>query len=269
MAIRFLIMSDTHDTAFPPPHQTQAPDCQVDVVLHCGDLTMIGGLSNYRKAIKDLADCDAELKLVIPGNHDVSLDPKWWANNLDVEDDGDPEEPQKALALFSEAASTGIGLLGEGLHRFTLRDGRSFSIYTSPYTPEFNGYAFAYKPEEPKFSIASIPKGVDIVMTHGPPQAPLKDYCLDLAKGTHCGCPVLWEAIAYAKPRLHCFGHIHDGHGVQIVNWNDSTTVLEEVPGDEEQKTLSVPASGQTMLINAAIMTHGEGDNNAPWVVEV
>lgn len=266
MAIRFLVLSDTHDHAFPPA-QAQVGATPIDVVLHCGDLTMIGGLSNYRKAIKDLAACNAELKLVIPGNHDVSLDPTWWAKNLDVEDDDDPEEPQKALALFTEAKSAGVILLHEGLHRFSLRDGRSFTIYASPYTPEFNGYAFAYDPEKPRFSSGSIPEDIDIVMTHGPPQAPLEGYRLDVSRDGHCGCPALWKAVSYATPRLHCFGHIHDGYGAQIVKWNNSGPLLKEVNAKENK--VSVPARGQTLLLNAAIMTHGETDNNAPWVVEL
>ena len=63
MATTFLILSDTHDDAFPDP----ASIPKVDVVLHCGDLTKIGGLSNYKKAIANLKAIDAELTLVIAG----------------------------------------------------------------------------------------------------------------------------------------------------------------------------------------------------------
>ncbi|KAK0734611.1 hypothetical protein B0T26DRAFT_867637 [Lasiosphaeria miniovina] len=48
MAATFLILSDTHDDAFPDPASLPG---KVDVVLHYGDLTMIGGLSNYKKSI--------------------------------------------------------------------------------------------------------------------------------------------------------------------------------------------------------------------------
>jgi len=40
--------------------------------------------------------------------------------------------------------------LEEGTQKFTLRDGRTFTIYASPYTPEFNGYGVqevVWKPE--------------------------------------------------------------------------------------------------------------------------
>ena len=48
---------------------------------------MIGGLPNYRRTLESLATCAAETKLVIPGYHDVSLDAKWWEDNLDSDDD--------------------------------------------------------------------------------------------------------------------------------------------------------------------------------------
>jgi predicted phosphodiesterase len=63
MTTTFLILSDTHDDAFPDPASLH----RADVVLHCGDLTMIGGLTNYKKAIANIKALDAELKLVIAG----------------------------------------------------------------------------------------------------------------------------------------------------------------------------------------------------------
>jgi predicted phosphodiesterase len=73
MATTFLILSDTHDDAFPDP--ASLPPHKIDVVLHCGDLTMIGGLSNYKRAIANIKAIDAELKLVIAGNH-ISANPR-------------------------------------------------------------------------------------------------------------------------------------------------------------------------------------------------
>ncbi|KHN94050.1 Ser/Thr protein phosphatase family protein [Metarhizium album ARSEF 1941] len=146
--IRFLVLSDTHDHAFPVAASLPA----VDVVIHCGDLTMIGGLSNYRRALDSLAACPAEIKLVIPGNHDVSLDPEWWDENLDSDDDKD--EPVRARALFTldEYTRCGVRFLDEGTHEIALHDGRSFKVYASQYTPAFSGYAFGYSPEEDRFN---------------------------------------------------------------------------------------------------------------------
>lgn len=242
---------------------------------------MIGGLSNYRKALDHLSNFDAELKLVIAGNHDVSLDPKWWAENLDEEFGEDPEEPAKAMQLFDDAKQRDVHLLGEGLHTFTLRDGRSFTVFASPFTPDFGGYAFSYsRRDENHFNEGPsfIPDGVDIVMTHGPPLATTPPsyfsaaYYLDLSyRGEHCGCPKLFNAIVRSRPKLHCFGHIHEGHGVQSLVWSPGVDgggpEFEELVKDTS--LIHGTEEGKTLLVNAAIMGHGDQPGNEPWVVDV
>jgi predicted phosphodiesterase len=85
---RFMIISDTHNFEFGKAERYDGPFVQPTPrcdVLHCGDLTMTGGISDYKKSIRMLASIDAELKLVIAGNHDRDLDPKW-------DQDPDPKE---------------------------------------------------------------------------------------------------------------------------------------------------------------------------------
>lgn len=202
----------------------------------------------------------------------MSLDPKWWQANLD-EDDDDPEEPSKALELFEEERNNGLHFLQEGTHKFTLSGNRTFTIYASPYTPEFNGYAFTYEPGEDPFGPGaneSIPSGVDIVMTHGPPLLPSPNYQLDTNRdGKHCGCPMLWEAVRQVKPKVHCFGHLHEGYGVQEVSWASSSTEEVGTVCRDSEGAVVVDSVGRTLLVNAAIMNHGEEDNNKPWLVKL
>lgn len=72
--VKFLILSDTHDLDFETTFKA-VPD--VDVVLHCGDMTNNGGRERCEKVIRGLASTKAELKLVIAGNHDVDLDKEF------------------------------------------------------------------------------------------------------------------------------------------------------------------------------------------------
>lgn len=46
----------------------------MDVVLDCGDITNDGSYRALLKGMHMLSTFDAELKLLIPGNHEVSLD---------------------------------------------------------------------------------------------------------------------------------------------------------------------------------------------------
>lgn len=78
-----MVISDTHNYEFGKkshtgvPFQHPLPKC--DVLLHCGDLTMNGELEKLEGVIKMLGSIDAELKLVIAGNHDRTLDgPHWY-----------------------------------------------------------------------------------------------------------------------------------------------------------------------------------------------
>lgn len=218
------------------------------------------------------------MKLIIAGNHDVSLDPKWWAENLEEGDD--PEELATGRQRFDAAGERGVHLLDEGLHALTSGDGRSFIVFASPFTPEFGGNAFSYPRNEHHFNEGpgSIPEGVDIVMTHGPPlpttaySSYSPAYHLDLGNGDeHRGCPKLFEAIARSRPKLHCFGHIHEGHGVQSLVWSNGGDHDEfNIQGlMKDNRLVHATEEGKTLLVNAATMGHGDEPNNEPWVVDV
>lgn len=266
-----MILSDTHNfeknSVEPCPLTRPLP--KVDVVLHCGDLTSVGGLSSYKKALRMLGEFDAELKLVIAGNHDLSLDGEYWKSHLDEDDD--PAEHDEAMALMTGplAKAAGVTYLQEGTHSFTLEDGRSFKIFASPYQPEFCDWAFGY-PRSQAEERWKIAKDVDIVMTHGPPYG-----ILDLCKDGHAGCKGLFEEVEWVAPLLHCFGHIHGGYGVERKIWgspNDTDGAVVKVSkagyegGVEEIK---IARGLSTLMVNAAIMDERYKPVNAPWIVEL
>jgi Icc-related predicted phosphoesterase len=265
-------MSDTHDDHFPAPETLP----RADVLLHCGDLTQIGGLSSFKKAIRALEQVLAELKLVIAGNHDVSLDRKWWKENL-VEDEDDPEEPDRARELFEEAKAKGVYLLDEGTYTFTLKSGVRFTIFASPYTPEFNGYAFAYGVDEDRFNpgtgaTSPIPDKADILMTHGPPKLDhfTGEYNLDINhKDEHCGCLKLTKALERCRPKLHCFGHLHEGYGGAMVDWGERRVESVGDIGEDGVKEIDGRGmwEGRSLLVNAAIQTPEGVESKGPWMV--
>ena len=143
-----LIISDTHavsltnssnrsDTIlFSPPFP------KADVVLHCGDLTNSGRLREFAKTIDTLAEVDAELKLVIAGNHDLCLDDEYmqlrgyrWLHGLfgSRREEKDKEKIAeanacKAILVSDETREKGIRFLEEGLYKFTLRNGSELKV---------------------------------------------------------------------------------------------------------------------------------------------
>jgi len=231
-------------------------------------------------------DFQAELKLVIAGNHDSSLD-KHWRMKPQVdegkvleEDFQTEEEYQKdyedAYEVMTGPLSKehGVTYLEEGTHTFRLRNGARFSVYASPYTLEFCNWGFSYEHDEDRFNtikqaapgrtsiathpIPSFPEA-HILMTHGPPH-----MILDKCDNGNVGCDNLPRAAGRAKPLLHCFGHIHESRGATLVTWDVDGSVkdLKNVaPGEaegtnncQEIKKPPVILGAETLMVNAAVM---------------
>ena len=128
---RLLILSDTHGTW---PYSATNPAPKADVFIHCGDLTQVGGLASFKRAIADIKTIDASLKLIIAGNHDLELDEQWVRKNM--EDDEELEESKECVIFMNAQKGFGLHYLEEGVHEFDLRYGKKLRVYASPYTPE-------------------------------------------------------------------------------------------------------------------------------------
>lgn len=85
-------------------------------------------------------------------------------------------------------------------------------IYGSPYTPEFYNWAFMKK-RGPQIRNVwdKIPEAVDILVTHGPPLMILDQN----AQSRHQGCEDLLFKVKEVRPKIHVFGHIHEGYGAE------------------------------------------------------
>lgn len=214
---RFLIISDTHGIEF---SAADKPLQCVDVAIHCGDITDGSKLEEFRTTIQLLKDIDASLKLVIAGNHDFTMDiPTFQKKVAESRPPLDPELVRKEYGAIGEARrlfeEAGMVLLDEGTHHFTLKNEALLTVYASPYTPALGAWGFQYRRGQGHHF--SIERGVDVAVTHGPPKG-----ILDFTHGQdRAGCQNLFEAIAQARPRIHCFGHIHEGWGARMVTWRD------------------------------------------------
>ncbi|KAI5863936.1 ser/Thr protein phosphatase family protein [Durotheca rogersii] len=222
---KILILSDTHGMSL----AGKIPSQPADVAIHCGDLTEESKLDEFRATLELLRAIKAPLKLVIAGNHDFTLDTLSFRKK--VEEARPRLEPElvakfygqyeEARCLLLDAKKDGIYLLDEGIHRIGLQNGATLAIYASPYTPSLGDWGFQYRPCEGH--TFSIKEGTDIMITHGPPRG-----ILDRTNSRErAGCPDLFTAAAKVKPRIHCFGHIHEGWGARMVTWRET---LSEKP---------------------------------------
>ncbi|KAJ5781135.1 hypothetical protein N7457_006295 [Penicillium paradoxum] len=227
---RFLICSDTHGIDSLPGFVPSAKQ-HADVAIHCGDLTTQSQLHEYKASIRLLQTINAPLKLVIAGNHDFTMDIPMFRKKIAEAQSLERELVEEAYGYHGEARGlfegTGITFLDEGVHTFHLQNGALLTVYASPYTPSFGDWGFQYHPDKGHDFIIENGSGtnaVDVVMTHGPPKG-IMDYT---QSGERAGSPDLFRALARARPRprMHCFGHIHEGWGAKLVTWRDRTTAM-------------------------------------------
>jgi predicted phosphohydrolase len=299
---RFFLLSDTHGKARLP--QPLLEDLCVDVVLHCGDLSECGELQDYRSTISLFASIPAPLKLVIAGNHDLTLDGKFWSKNSSASGT-DLQQQARELWTGKEAKDAGIMFLEDGFHEFALKSGVKLRVYASSATPNNFGvqeWAFGYPSAEDRYNPqgtgvsygrctttpqTEIADGleIDIMMTHGPPK-----YILDRTSGVgdSIGCSHLYRAVGRSRPKVHVFGHVHASYGAEMVKWRLS--VEEELPRDDDEddgirnkqtmngevdsgvrklEVKTLHPDQQTAFVNAALMGNDQELSNLPWLLEI
>jgi Icc-related predicted phosphoesterase len=177
--LRLVCVSDTHNDL----DSVKIPDG--DVLIHAGDLTMMGTPGETAAELIKLARLPHKTKILIAGNHDFL-----------------PErDPVLFRALVQDA---GVIYLQDTCHTV---DGVTF--FGSPWTPELQRWAFYYPRIRATERWQNMPH-VDVVITHAPPLG----YGDLLDDGVRrVGCAGLLSAIIDTKPKYHIFGHIHCSRG--------------------------------------------------------
>jgi Icc-related predicted phosphoesterase len=166
-----------------------------DILIIAGDLTARNTKEEYDAFISWLTKLPYRCKIVVAGNHDGLIE-------------------QGIVTISNEKDIHYLcdsGIEFEGL-----------KIWGSPYTPTFGSWYFmCNRGEEIKKHWDCIPSDIDILVTHGPPYG-IFDKNLD---GHLVGCEELRKAVQERiKPRIHCFGHIHEG-GASMTEIDGTTYV--------------------------------------------
>jgi len=146
--------------------------------------------------------------IVVAGNHDFVFERATRAKAIEILDDHAITYLQDSEVIIKASDGKGSSRIGDG----------KYKVYGSPWQPFFCNWGFNFPSPElnpmrakeaAKACWAKIPKDVDILITHGPPEGIL-DECPD---GRHVGCPQLRRKLDEISPKLHVFGHIHASAG--------------------------------------------------------
>ncbi|KAK4138530.1 Metallo-dependent phosphatase [Trichocladium antarcticum] len=232
---RIVCISDTHNSTVKLP--------KGDVLLHAGDLTNQGSYSELSRAVQWLEKADFEAKIVIAGNHDITLDCDFYSRYGPSFHNQDPQDHAKCLSLLTSSRTITYLQHNSATIRLTDPDGpgTEFTVFGSPYSPEYGLWAFTYR--HPNYAPAAsgphneaitslsaaelwatVPEDIDVLVTHTP-------------ASTHCdnsmGCEDLRRTLARVRPRLHVCGHVHRGRSAERVRWDtDSLDIGDEVASE-------------------------------------
>ncbi|CAK7207771.1 hypothetical protein SEUCBS139899_010584 [Sporothrix eucalyptigena] len=228
---RFVCISDTHNSTVKLP--------KGDVLVHAGDLTNQGTYAELARAVAWLEKADFECKIVIAGNHDITLDNAFYAQHGTSFHNQAPQSPGDCRALLESSPSITYLCHESATVRLKSKTGphTEFTVFGSPFSPRNGTWAFSYGPSgngssasAPGTSLASdqtatvgeriwadIPPDADIVVTHTPPFL----HCdWSAVHGRAMGCRGLRLALRRVQPLLAVCGHVHEGRGAQWVRWD-------------------------------------------------
>jgi Icc-related predicted phosphoesterase len=205
--MKICIISDTHNK-----HKRLGRLPDADVIIHCGDFTSMG----YEHEIRDFMKWYSNLnqysyRICCAGNHDM---------------------------LFERNGILAKSLVPKNVHYLedsgVELDGINF--YGSPVQPPFLNWAFMRPEARLELHWKAIPDDTDVLITHCPPLT-IMDFVP--WEDAHKGSPSLyWEVVERIKPKIHCFGHIHNGYGVKVI---ENTTFINAALCDAHNIIINQP----------------------------
>lgn len=185
--ISIIIISDTHNK-----HKQLGILPDADVIIHCGDFTSIGREHEIRNFFKWFSNLNQyKHKIIIAGNHDMMFESNGMHARSLV--------PPNVIYLQDNFINI------EG-----------YNFYGTPVQKIFGNWAFNKTDESLEKYYKEIPENTDILITHNPPYM-VGDY-VPFSKSNQGSISLFNEIVNRVKPILSCYGHIHEGRGVKVID---------------------------------------------------
>jgi predicted phosphodiesterase len=183
--MRVVCLSDTHGLDI-----MRVPEG--DMLVHAGDFCNRGTARDVLDFVTWARQQPFKYKVIIAGNHDLILEETIGKQLVGGIRSGVIAEPQEDVIYLED---TMVEIEGK-------------KIYGTPWSRPFYDWAFMRQEEQLDQIFKSIPKGLDLLITHGPAYT----HC-DRVKYIPEGSTALLRAIERTQPRFHVCGHIHCSYG--------------------------------------------------------
>ncbi|THZ23068.1 hypothetical protein D6C90_09362 [Aureobasidium pullulans] len=207
---RFVLISDTYG------YHPALP--KGDVLCHARGLSNTGSIPELRKALDWIDKADFEVKIIIAGSKDFTLDEKYYQKHRR---DSDKEFHDPAECIRLVATYPNIKYLHHQATTIHLKSGpkTTFKIFGSPLVPDHSEGAFGYNRSDDttiERHWSNIPLNVDVVLTH----TPAYNHRDASTKWQAAGCEGLRKALWQVRPRIAVCGRIAEARGAETVEWN-------------------------------------------------
>lgn len=241
--IRIVAISDTHK------HHADITIPECDVLIHAGDFTSGGQPDQIVNFFKWFVDQPAKTKIVVPGNHELTLD--------------------RTHKRYSQLAEE-MWLAQEDVYRLPshaqLHDGDEdlfASAIGTPWTPSFCGWGFNGTDSRPNAiqgtkklgdvygeQLKTLPN-CPVLVSHGPPFGILDKTIRGERVGSHDLLAQIVRARRINESRvapchtnlsLVIFGHIHESRGaIKVVGPGRPMTYVNASCMDEDYRVMRGP----------------------------
>lgn len=208
--IKIKIISDTHCKH----SEFDYKDLECDILIHCGDATDKGNVTQLKEFFLWFVKAPAKYKLFVPGNHDRKVEHPDMVNM------------QKDLGIINLHNNLqmikGFKFWGNSLVKMRNR------LEREGYLPSRKERAEIW---------ANMPCDLDFLITHTPPYGIL-DYASYGSKD-NVGCELLKQTIYVKSPKFHIFGHIHEQGG--RMEHYQQTICINAAILDRDKKNMKKP----------------------------
>lgn len=209
-----------------------------DLLIVAGDLTASHTTSEQLECLSWIQQQKYAKKILISGNHDSFFESckpgcfdNWKITYLC--DSGTEFEYWEDIPHPASTPYVSIDCL--------MKEKRVLKIWGSPWSltfPNINPRCMAFTGTEAdlKAKFDLIPDDIDILITHCPPYGIMDEIKRPSGRcdiDSNGGSVSLCKTLVRIKPKLHVFGHIHEGHGKRtainhqwIINFSPDTTYI-------------------------------------------